>query len=144
MLSSVTASASEFEPLLFIKTRPQPRQTAGSSLKKGGEAFRKKYTELAGQLKELETKERNDELVEAGAVHTAAIVIEEFSRRDLAPPELSWIGSEAIIMLWILGETKYALTVTDGELGYVVRAKGKTLRTAHSIPVSDLDVLQIT
>jgi hypothetical protein len=143
MLSSVTPSMRDVEPLLFIKTRPQARSTAGSSFGRANEAFRLKYEKLAHQLHALRSDDSSDELIEAGAVETAANVIEQLSRREMAPPELSWIGSEAIIMLWILGETKYALTVTDGEVGYVVRVKGKTLRTNHSIPIDALDILKI-
>jgi hypothetical protein len=143
MLSSVTPDARDAEPLLFIKTRPHARHTASSSLGRGNEAFRLKYQKLASQLKALEANEAGEVTIEPGAVRTAAAVISEMSKYDLAPPELSWMGDEAIIMLWMLGETKYALTVTDGELGYVVRAKGKTLRTDHSIPLGNIDILRL-
>ncbi|MNU02446.1 hypothetical protein D3C72_2461560 [compost metagenome] len=54
------------------------------------------------------------------------------------------MGSEAIVMLWMLGNTKYALTITDGEVGYVVRADGKTVRRDHDIPIDQLDTLRLS
>ena len=46
-------------------------------------------------------------------------------------------------MLWVLGGTKYALTITDGEVGYVVRADGVTLRRDHDIKIESFQTLRL-
>lgn len=142
MLSGVTPSPREAVPLFFIKTRPAAPRSAGTSQGVGAEAAKQKYEQLALQLEELRVV--GDDIVEQGAVETASAVLRQFSKTSLAPPEISWMGSEAIVMLWMLGSTKYALTITDGEVGYVVRADGKTLRRNHGIALEKLDTLRLS
>lgn len=145
MLANTTTGFQTARPILFVKTRPATSRNPGNSGSNYGAtslAVRRRYEQLAHQLDDLESRE--EDTIESGAVRTAAIVIDQLSKREIAPPELSWIGGEAIVMLWMLGSTKYALTVTDGEIGYVVRAEGKTLRRSHGIPAENLDVLQLT
>lgn len=142
LLSSVTPDARLAEPVLFIKARSRPRETAGGSFQKQSDAVRKRYGELSSYLKELEHLPEGD--IDGGSISTAVAVLDHLSSREIAPPELSWVGAEAIVMLWALGQTKYALTVTDGELGYVVRANGKTLRKDHDIALTDFDVRHLT
>lgn len=142
MLSNVTPNADDVYPLLFIKSKPSSRYSSGTSIGTINEASQLKYEQLNNQLAELRQLETEDG-IESGAIQTASNVIRELIKSEIAPPELSWMGSEAIIMLWMLGRTKYALTVTDGEVGYVVRAEGKTVRRQHGLSVDNLDVLRI-
>lgn len=142
LLSSVTPDARLAEPVLFIKAKSKPRETAGGSFHKQSDAVRKRYGELSSYLKGLEGLPSED--LDSGSISTAVAVLDHLSNRQIAPPELSWVGAEAIVMLWALGQTKYALTVTEGELGYVVRANGKTLRKDHDIALTDFDVRQLT
>lgn len=138
LLSSVTPDARLAEPIMFIKARPRLKETSGGSFQRQSEAVRRRYGELSSYLRDME--KLPDPPVEQGSINTATAVLDHLSKRDIAPPELSWVGSEAIVMLWALGDTKYALTVTDGELGYVVRARGETLRKDHDISLTNFDI----
>jgi hypothetical protein len=82
-----------------------------------------------------------DPPVEKGAITSADEVLKALVHFNFQPPQLSWHGGDAIVMLWKLGQTSYALTVTDGEIGFVVRAEQKLLRKKDSIPLSDVRYL---
>lgn len=91
------------------------------------------YDKLEAQLTELSKFENEVTVIEEGAVSSALTVIDQLKRRNMAPPELSWHGGDAVVMLWALGDTTYAITVTNGELGYVVRRNRKAIRMEDSI-----------
>jgi hypothetical protein len=81
--------------------------------------------------------------VEAGAVKTALIVLGELRHRHFAPPEVTSHGSDAVVMLWALGDTTYAITATDGEVGYVVRKNRKRFKVVHSIQIDKFKALEL-
>ena len=91
------------------------------------------YDEINRRLVDLATAPNDDEIVEKGAARTALSVINVLRNAHFAPPELSWHGGDAVVMLWAMGSTTYAITVTDGELGYVVRRNRKTVHMKDSI-----------
>ena len=91
------------------------------------------YEKIEGQLQKLSETDDEEEAVEKGAVNSALALVDQLKQHNLAPPALSWHGGDAVVMLWALGDTTYAITVTDGEVGYVVRRNRKAIRMADSI-----------
>ncbi len=93
------------------------------------------YSEIESQLELLAQADDPDDAIEPGAVSSASQVVHKLRSNNLAPPSLSWHGGDAVVMLWALGDTTLAITVTDGEVGYVVRRDRKLVRLADSIRV---------
>jgi hypothetical protein len=94
------------------------------------------YDRIQEQLDSLLAANEEEEIVEKGAAKSALTIVNQLRELRLAPPELSWHGGDAVVMLWALGDTTYAITVTDGELGYVVRQNRKPIRIADSISIN--------
>ena len=101
------------------------------------------YREIESHLLELQKDDGSHQPVEAGAIDTAVLVLKELERNDFAPPMITAQGSEAVVMLWSLGGTTYAITITDGELGYVVRRNKKRIKLVDSIKVETFKLLDI-
>lgn len=94
------------------------------------------YERINSQLTELVEADDNEAPVEKGAVASALTLINKLKDHRLAPPAISWHGGDAIVMLWALGSATYAITVTEGELGYVVRENRKAIRKGDSISIN--------
>lgn len=140
MLSSAASAARAYEPRCYLRLAYADRMIApssSSSMHYIADAF---YQRAQHQLSALhnETDEDGDPVVEEGALQTASHLLRQLQRFDYAPPELSWHGGDAVVMLWAAGETTFALTVTDGEWGYVVQRGREQLRLADSISVDRL------
>lgn len=99
-------------------------------------SFETNYSAIQRQLCDLAENEESP--VERGAVCLAQRVVENLRHHQLAPPEISWHGGDAVVMLWVLGDTTYALTVTDGELGYVVRRNHRSLKLVDGLTLDTL------
>ncbi len=140
-LSAVTPEAIEASPVMLIRNLPRVSAPSGSE---GGmsTAALEKYDRIESELTSF-IEEGSDAPVERGAMETAREVMKHLRSRELAPPQLSWLGDDAVLMLWAIGSTRYALTITDGELGYVVRKNRQTVRHDHSIPASRFDLLPL-
>lgn len=97
----------------------------------------KAYDEAERRLLDLKetVDEDGDPVVEEGAIDSAIQVLGHLYARDVSPPALTWHGGDAVVMLWALGSTTWAMTITDGEAGYVVRKNQRTARLAHSLPL---------
>lgn len=140
MLTGITPEISNAKPLLYMRLAPMrdvtpgisSPPTSGTTASKINAAARRRYGEIEEQLELLRAPDEDGtSLVESGAVDTAQAIVRQLQSRELAPPEITWLGDEAIVMLWALGDTKFALTVTDGEYGYVLRrARTTVLRKA--------------
>jgi hypothetical protein len=137
IVSASSAAPETVSMVYYLRaTRPAwvPAESS-SSVNLTAEA-RRYYQNVEERLEELGTPTSGQpELIEKGAVTTALAVVRHLKERELAPPELSWHGGDAVVMLWALGSTTYAITVTDGELGYVVRQNKKSIRMADSISI---------
>lgn len=96
---------------------------------------REHYDRISRQIASLVSDEA-DAIVEAGAVNSALNVLRQLRQNSYAPPEISWHSGDAVVMLWKLGDTTYAMTITDGELGYVVRRNRKSIRMDDSISLT--------
>jgi hypothetical protein len=101
------------------------------------------YRKIESHLLDLQKDDGSHQPVEKGAVETAVLVLRELERNDFAPPMITAQGTEAVVMLWSLGGTTYAITITDGELGYVVRRNKKRLKLVDSIKVETFKLLDI-
>ncbi len=129
-------------PLAYIPNLPFIEPSPGTSLYEN-DAAKKRYREIDHELNALRDETDDDGAVEPAAIETARAVVRQLSNRSLAPPELSRLSSEAVAMLWAIGNTRYALTVTDGEVGYVVRSFTTTLKKKSNIKVHQFDIRSI-
>jgi hypothetical protein len=133
ILAESASNAEISRPLIYIK---MPNSYAFSSVNSSGNILSSVsdyYEKIEGQLQKLTETEDEDEVVEKGAVNSALTLVDQLKQHNLAPPALSWHGGDAVVMLWALGDTTYAITVTEGEVGYVVRRNRKAIRMADSI-----------
>jgi len=85
-----------------------------------------------------------DTTFEIGAAETARKLLHELQAAKLPPPEITWHGGDAVVMLWALKHTTYAITVTDGEFGYVVRRDRKAIKMVDSIAIGQFNVAQLS
>lgn len=135
---SASSAAPETVSMVYYLRAARPARIpseSSSSVHITAEA-RRYYQEVEARLEELgNSTDGRPEVVEKGAVSTALAVVRHLKDRELAPPELSWHGGDAVVMLWALGSTTYAITVTDGEIGYVVRQNKKSIRMEDSIAI---------
>jgi len=95
------------------------------------------YARAAGQISQLRgaTDDWGDQLMEDAAIDTAEAILGNLKRANYAPPEVSWHGGDAVVMLWTAADMTFAITVTDGEWGYVARKAGKQIREDDSLKV---------
>ncbi|MHB0773419.1 hypothetical protein ACYCVF_33625 [Bradyrhizobium sp. 1.29L] len=138
LIHSADSSANAI-PMLYVRT--DGRRVSESSTDAAPRAPTGYYREIEAHLQELERGEGGYEPVEQGAVGTALQVLKELERHNYAPPMVTSNGSEAVVMLWSLGGTTYAITITDGELGYVVRREKKRIKIVDSIDVKTFKLL---
>ncbi len=133
MAGQTTSNRLALQPLCYVRfSRSYLKPTENSSdnlLSSVG----KYYDRVEQQLNRLSESVDQSPTVEKGAVDSALSVVEQLKKYQIAPPELSWHGGDAIVMLWSLGDTTFAITVTDGELGYVVRRNRKAVKMVDSI-----------
>ncbi|SFO18890.1 hypothetical protein SAMN05428984_2621 [Sphingomonas sp. OK281] len=73
--------------------------------------------------------------MEEAAIDTAEAILSNLKRANYTPPEVSWHGGDAVVMLWTAKDMTFAITVTDGEWGYVARRAGKQIREDDSLKV---------
>ncbi|MEG3169926.1 hypothetical protein U1737_17175 [Sphingomonas sp. LB3N6] len=136
--SAITSEA--FEPRCYLRFTPIDRRlttSSSDSMMATAETFYRRAEEQLGALR-LQTDEDGDALVESGALDTATEILGQLKTLDYAPPELSWHGGDAVVMLWAAEDATFAITVTDDEWGYVLRRGGKQLRIADSIKLTRL------
>jgi predicted transcriptional regulator with HTH domain len=138
-MSNASVSLGQEQPkntfkYFFRVQQPNKQQTSpGSSSVGFGSMASECYRRLSEQLTDLAGDGSEDGKLEIGAVKTAESVLSQLRRWDIAPPLLSWHGGDAIVLLWVLGKRTEAITVTDGEIGYVLREDKKTTRLLDSI-----------
>ena len=128
----------ETTPLYYMRVPARSRRHVENSSNLVSISERLTYFEqVENQLNELVGEEdaSGDCVVEQGAIDTALVVVRELKNHNYAPPEITWHGGDAVVMLWGLGETTYAVTVTEGEVGYVVRRNKKAIKTVDSLSV---------
>ena len=131
-------------PIYYVRAQAQrPEITGNSSDAQIGVAAEAYYQAVHQQLADMtDTSKFPEAPVERGAIDTALEVLNDLHNHQLAPPEVTWQGGDAVVMLWQLGSTTYAITVTDGEVGYVVRRDRKRLLIADSINVKEFNLLE--
>ncbi|MFC4170056.1 hypothetical protein [Teichococcus aestuarii] len=130
-------------PICYVRLR-QPAETTSrqileptaNSSENLSSSFAEYYEKATNQLVDLSNAEESEREVEEGAVQSALVVINALRKHQYAPPRISWHGGDAVVMLWVLADTAYALTVTEGEMGYVVRRNKKTVQRADSISIN--------
>ena len=143
MLTNLAASSIQRKPVFYIRNIPFVEPTSGTSVSMQSASLAR-YKQIDNELSELSRAVEDDQpAVEAGAIATAKAVIKQLSSRELAPPELTRLSNEAIVMLWAMGDTRYAVTITDGEVGYVVRRARQTIKRQSNIKVPDFNLLRI-
>lgn len=128
-----SASTAETAKPLDYHRPSQGRPPPANSSKSLSASVSEYYAKIENQLSRLSKPDEVDDGVEEGAVSSAIAVVEQLKQSNLAPPALSWHGGDAVVMLWALGDITYAITVTEGEVGYVVRQNKKAIRMADSI-----------
>jgi len=85
-----------------------------------------------------------DPPVEAGAVASAQEVVRQIRGHQFPPPEITWHGGDAVVMLWAFGPSTCAVTVTDGEVGYVIRNNRKQVALEDSIDIKKFKLIEHT
>jgi len=102
------------------------------------------YDELDSQLNALEhaSAEPNPP-VERGAIVSSREIIRQLRNYNMAPPEITWHGGDAVVMLWEFTSMLWAMTVTDGEVGYVIRRDKKQVKIRDSIQLHDFKLLEM-
>lgn len=130
-----------FEPLIY--KRIYGRST--SSVDEGPAAnalatVKEKYAEIESRLNALASAD-DEENVERGAVETAISVLSQIQEAHIPPPKITTQDNEAIIMLWAEGMKRCAITITDGEVGYVVRDNRQLLSAKDSISIHHFQLL---
>lgn len=134
MLSEAVASPDIPQPICYVRFVSSSLAPSVNSSADIGIMARKHYDAIETQLLALaEDPAGADAEVEEGAARTALSVVEKLRGTIIPPPDISWHGGDAVVMLWRLGDTTYAITVTDGELGYVVRRSRKAIKLVDSI-----------
>ena len=129
-------------PICYVRF-VQPASKVSSNSSEGLTAtVQEYYDKVERQLTQLSNEDSSPPTVEKGAIDTALAVVSELKRYQIAPPELSWHGGDAVVMLWSLAETTYAITITEGELGYVVRRNRRRVKLVDSIALSTFSVPQ--
>jgi hypothetical protein len=134
-----------YSPILFIDVVSTPAiRTYGTSDGKIGLIAQDYYDMVESQLAELERiSDGFGAPVERGAILTAVEVIRQLRSLQMAPPEISWHGGDAIVMIWAFDSITWAVTVTDGEIGYVIRKNKKLHKLRDSILISDFELLEM-
>tara|TARA_R110000824_G_scaffold19504_2_gene75408 strand:+ start:8130 stop:8651 length:522 start_codon:yes stop_codon:yes gene_type:complete len=133
MVRNVFSSTSELQPLVYIKLQVPRSKIENSSENALSSAAKEYYDSISSELNLLNDKDQGQEVIEEGAINTALSLIESLKNAEYSPPKVTWHGGDAVVMLWAVGDTTYAITVTDNELGYVVRRNRKSIRSNDSI-----------
>lgn len=105
-------------------------------------SFKKYYDNILDQLDRLSESEDGEPEVEAAAVNSAKYITYYLRHKQHPPPALSWHGGDAVVMIWSISEVTYAVTVTDGEFGYVVRCNKKLIKYEDSRPIKSFKLLE--
>ena len=79
--------------------------------------------------------------IEFGAIETAKVRLKHLIDNQIAPPQVTTMGDDAIVMLWAIGDATAAVTITDGELGHVVRRQRKTIKRQSNIKPETFNLL---
>ncbi len=118
--------------------------SGASSVTNDVRALAEQYFEtMDAQLAELEAMTTDqDPPVEAGAVETAKEIARQIREYPMVPPQLSWHGGDAVVMLWAFSTITYALTITAGEVGYVVRKNREQIAMRDSIRLTEFKLLE--
>lgn len=135
------SNADAARPLIFMTILPYKEPSQGSS--EYNNIAMQRYNQIEHDLTQIAGASLEEGGVEEGAVNTARSLVRQLRSRELAPPELSWVGNEAIIMLWAIGEQRLALTITDGEYAYTLRHKRETVGRASGIKPDNFDLLRL-
>jgi len=137
MLTKSGTSSEIAQPYCYVRVSGAPSQTTPNSAFSMLSLADTYYAKAAHQLSDLRdaTDDFGDELMEDAAIDTAQEILNALQRSNYAPPELSWHGGDAVVMLWAVGDMTYAITVTDGEWGYVARRGHRQLRIEDSLKV---------
>ncbi|MGY4281490.1 hypothetical protein ACVWXO_000710 [Bradyrhizobium sp. LM2.7] len=101
------------------------------------------YAEIEAQLETMRAA-KDDAPFEEGAIDTALGVLHEIQKHDLIPPLVTAQGDDAVVMLWSIRNATYAITITDGELGYIVRQHRRQLKKQDSIKVEKFSLPALT
>jgi hypothetical protein len=139
----IHSADSSLDPSLLMYIRADgSKATSDSSTDAAPRAPAGYYREIENHLQQLEKDDGDHVPVERGAIGTAIRVLNELERHNYAPPMVTSSGPEAVVMLWALGGTTYAITITDGELGYVVRRDKKRIKLVDSINIEKFKLLE--
>ncbi|MCK1562432.1 hypothetical protein IVB08_00200 [Bradyrhizobium sp. 173] len=140
MLQRVNLNES-YEPLIYRRVygRSSPAIDEGPAADALAR-IKAQYDEIEKRLDAL-ANGSEEEAIERGAVQTAIAVLDQIEKAQLPPPKIATQDNEAIIMLWAEGMKKCAITITDGEVGYVVRDNRQLLTAKDSINIHEFKLL---
>lgn len=140
MLINSLDSSEKNIPLLYCRFETADTGTALSSSNASATARNDAiYGEIENQLESMRAA-KDDVPFEEGAIDTALNVLQEIKKYDLIPPLVTAQGDDAVVMLWSIRNATYAITITDGELGYIVRQYRKQLKKEDSIKVEKFSI----
>ncbi len=132
-------------PIYYMRLSSPPPPVAlnsiDSPINKLAESYYNAVNAQLGELRELSGTE--DEVIEKGAIDTALTVLDSLHQHHLAPPEIAYHGGDAVVMLWGLGSSTYAITITDGEVGWVLRRDQRQISSRDSVRVTDFKLVDM-
>jgi hypothetical protein len=137
LIESSVGNFIRFAPLAYVSVTSSTTSSRvnDNSARSMLESAKLAYDKIENKLRDLTDPNESASDFEAGAANSALQVINNLCRYHYAPPAVAKQGNDAIVMLWALGDMTYAITVTDGELGYVVRRNRKAVRLVDSISI---------
>ena len=118
-------------------------QTSGTS--SFNPAYYERYTDIKQELSHLiSAAAEGNPIIEIGAIDTAQIVLNYLMDNHFPPPQVTSMGADAIVMLWTSSDATAAVTITDGELGHIIRRARKTIKRKSNIKPGEFDLLSST
>lgn len=129
----------------YVKYTSESAYNISSSSGDSLRFFTEKYYEsIAQKLSEIECIENSAEApVDVGAIRSAKRLLTTLKQSNLAPPGIAFQGGEAVVLMWAFNSIAWAITVTDGECGYVIRRDRKLLKMRDSIKIEKFNLIEM-
>ncbi|WP_232494896.1 hypothetical protein [Novosphingobium kaempferiae] len=132
-------------PIYYVRTAASAPPALASSVDTPINLLAEQYyNQVQNHLVDLrDLSDTEDEVVERGAINTALTVLDKLHERHVAPPEITHHGGDAVVMLWALGSATYAITITEGEVGWVVQRDRRQISSKDSVRIENFRLMDL-